>query len=80
MTSPLIVLMGELQSHESLCRVTHLDGYNLLLTYFRHLTWAVGQFVATVAAHQLQELPQLWSMQREVVTIQMGHPVDELRK
>ena len=39
-------------------RVTHLDGYNLPLTSFHHLAWAVGQLEATVAAHQLPELPK----------------------
>ena len=53
-------------------RVTHLDCYNLPLTSFHHLAWAVGQLEATVAAHQLPELPKPKST--EVVTIQMGQP------
>ena len=39
-------------------RVTHLDGYNLPLTSFHHLAWAVGQLISKLAAHQLPELPK----------------------
>ena len=57
-----------------LYRVTHLDGCNLLLTLFRLLALAERQKVASVAAHELPEVPEL--SQREVVTKQNGHPVD----
>ena len=47
-----------------LYRVIHLDGYNIPLTSLHHLAWAVGQLVATVAAHQLPEPPKPKSMGR----------------
>ena len=46
-----------------------MDGYNLLLTWFRHLIWAERQLEATAAAQQLPKLSEL--SQREVVTKEM---------
>ena len=52
----------EINNRENLYRVTHLDGYNLPLTLFCHLAWALGLLVSTAAANQLPELPKPKSM------------------
>ena len=36
----------------------YLVSYNLLLTQSCNLVWAAGQWVGTIAAHQLPELPK----------------------
>ena len=50
--------LNRIVNHLKLNRVTHLDGYILPLIQLHHLALAVGQLVATVAAHQLPEFPK----------------------